>query len=238
MPNVNNLSPIDKLAEYYTSKPSLQALALFLPQTTQLSGLLKLRADEIAKIRAKVFFEELDNGKMELTPKMIQSEDFVHRFVITAKAAVNTFRHEKIRRFAQLFRSSIQNNTIDNTDEYEEHLQIIDDLSEREYLLLCILEKYEKSLPLESIPYVECDQKDIQEYKEVKRAKSIWSEFTSESSSCLNISSQTTANMLTRIARTGCYETLVSHLYFDKVHVEGKLTSTWFRIRSLVDEKD
>lgn len=238
MTNLLPLSPIDRLAEYYASKPSLQALAQFLPAAGQLSALLLLRAEEIAKKRANIFFEELNNGSLELTSEIIQSEDFVHRYVITAKAAVNTFRHEKIRRFARLLQTSLHNNAVKDTDEYEEYLQIIDDISEREYSLLCLLERFEVANPVEGEPPKESDHKDCQEYLDVKRANLFWNHFLSESSEFLGISIIQVNDMLSRLIRTGCYQTLVSHGFIDKIYDRGKLTSTWFKIRALVKEQN
>lgn len=132
-----------------------------------LDTLLNARAEEIAEERTKEFFDELSEGSLELTKEIIQSEDFIHCWVITAKVAVNTRRREKIRLFARLLKSSFLSDTSVTTDEYEEYLSILDELSYRELLVLSILERYEREFP------------PSENENELQKANQFWGEFVS-----------------------------------------------------------
>lgn len=98
------------------------------------------------------FFNELADCKIELTPELVKSEDFLHCFFATTKAAINSRRREKIKMFARLLNSSIQQSNFSNTDEYEEYLSILDELSFRELSILVTLHKYESTLTIKREP--------------------------------------------------------------------------------------
>lgn len=62
--------------------------------------------------RTKTFFNELRKGNIALTEKIAKSEDFLHKFYISYKAAINTRRREKIKMFGRLLKSSLSNEAI------------------------------------------------------------------------------------------------------------------------------
>jgi len=230
------LNPVSQLSEYYSKKPVLQALAKLLPYGSSLDTLLNTRAKEIATDRAKVFFDEINERDLELTPEIIESEDFIHRYVITAKAAINTHRREKIRLFARMLKASFSHGTVQNSDEYEEYLRLFDEMSYREFLVLTILERYENKYPFNGSIPPNTDYRDEQEYKDLKRAEQFWNEFLSEVCQSLNITLDETRELLNRLTKSGCYQKLVVHYTFTNIHEEGKLTESYFRIKNLVDE--
>lgn len=220
---MEKLNPVGQLAKYYQSQPIVQALVNAIPTVGgSLDTLLNTRAQQIAEERAKEFFDELSKDSLELTEEIIQSEDFIHRWVITAKAAVNTRMREKIRLFARLLKSSFLSDTSITTDEYEEYLSILDELSYREFLVLLILERYEREfLPSEN-------------ENELQRASRFWEQFVSEVNQQLNLTVDKTNAMLTRLNRTGCYQTFIGS-YMDYSGDVGKLTATYYRLKKLLD---
>jgi len=220
---MEKLNPVGQLAKYYQSQPIVQALVNAIPICGgSLDTLLNARAEEIAKERTTEFFDELSEGSIELTEEIIQSEDFIHRWVITAKVAVNTRRREKIRLFARLLKSSFLSDTSVTTDEYEEYLSILDELSYREFLVLSTLERYEREFP------------PSENENELQKANQFWEKFVSEVKQELDLTFDEVQAMLTRLNRTGCYETIVG-MYLGYKGGRGKLTATYFRLKKLLD---
>lgn len=195
---MEKLNPVGQLAKYYQCQPIVQALVNAIPAVGgSLDTLLNARAQQIAEERTKDFFDELSEGSLELTEQTIQSEDFIHRWVITAKVAVNTRRREKIRLFARLLKSSFLSDISVTTDEYEEYLIILDELSYRELLVLSILERYEREFP------------PSENENELQKASRFWEQFVSEVNQQLGLTTDETNAMLTRLNRSGCYQTFI-----------------------------
>jgi hypothetical protein len=172
----------------------------------------------IREDRAKEFFDEFGKGKIDLPPELLESEDFLHCFFRTTKAALNSRRREKIRMFARLLNSSARPDSFSSVDEYEEYLGILDEISYREFLALSILEKYESEIP--SPP----DESDFQ------RAGRFWESFLGKLQTKLNIPRNEIDSFLARMNRTGCYETYVG-TYIGYTGGRGRLTVTYFRLK-------
>lgn len=145
----NRLNFIGQLSLIYEKSPKTKALLQLLPSWGAADTLLQQRADEIKQERLKTFFDELKNGECELTEELIESEDFLHCYFITVKAALNTRRREKIKMFARLLRSVTNSSVLSSIDDYEDYLSILDELSFRELQVLSILDRYEKEYSVE-----------------------------------------------------------------------------------------
>jgi hypothetical protein len=91
-------------------------------------------------------FAYLDENGATLTPEMIDSDDFLHRFNITVRAARRTHSREKIRRFALLLTAPIGEGPdgVKDVDEHGELLGIVEELSEREMLILKVLDRFQE----------------------------------------------------------------------------------------------
>jgi hypothetical protein len=237
MSNGNKLNPIEKSSQYYASNPLLQAITAFIPQLGPIRELLRIRAEEIATERAKAFFDELKNSNIELTEEVIRSEEFLHKYVITTKAVTENYQREKIRRLARLFQSSFQQDKDVSIDKYEEYLRIIDDMSDREYTLLCLLEQYEKKHPISESKPEDDTIEDPQEYREAERSRQFWSEFLSDASKTLGTYQAQVEDILSAMQRTGCYKSLGFISFTNMTHNYGKLTSTWFDVRELIQQE-
>ncbi len=219
------LSQIGKLAEQYTSKPALRSLLQLIPGWGSADVLLQHRANEIQADRLRTFFDELGEGKHELTEELIQSEDFLHCFFKTTRAALNTRQREKIKMFAKLLNSSLVPGSFSSTDEYEEYLGILDDLSYRELIILSVLESYESRF-----------MKSAGE-NELQRAYRFWELFTAELEKNLCIHKDELIGALTRLTRSGCYEILPGGFGDMGGEGVGKLTHTYFRLKKLIEAK-
>lgn len=215
-------SQIGKLAEQYTNRPVLRSLLQLISGWGSVDVLLQRRADEIRADRLRIFFDELGQGKHELTDELIQSEDFLHCFFMTTRAVLNTRQREKIEMFAKLLNSSLRPGSFSSTDEYGEYLGILDDLSYRELMILSALDSFESRFP------------NSGRKKELQRAYTFWELFTDELENNIGIKKDELIGTLTRLARTGCYEILIGGYTNQGGEGVGKLTQTYFRLRELI----
>lgn len=215
---MENLNPVGQLSKYYSDQAIVQALIQLVPGGGSLDILFKERAREIAEERATEFYEELSREGAEITPELIQSEDFIHRYVITAKAAANTHRREKIRLFARLLNSSFAQAPSVTTDEYEEYLSILDELSFREFSILAILEKLEDSHPLQE------GENGLQ------RSSRFWNDFLFQVTHKFGINEDEVNAILARLNRTGCYVTF-SGVFWDYDGNKGQLTELYSKLK-------
>lgn len=94
--------------------------------------------------RYKIFFDEFLDEKLNIQDSLLNSEDFLHCYFKTLNAALNTRRDEKIKMFAKMLKSATLSNTYKDIDEYEELLNILDELSYRELFILFKMDKYVK----------------------------------------------------------------------------------------------
>jgi hypothetical protein len=138
-------STYEAWVDRYLRNPAVRALAQLIPfgagsaiDTFVATGFTNLRAR-----RRKQFFTALEEGGVQLTPEIVASDDFLHCFAITVAAVDRTRREEKIRMFARLLVAATTQGEPRNIDDYEELLEILDQLSESEMRVLRALEEYE-----------------------------------------------------------------------------------------------
>ena len=155
-------------------------------------------------------------------------EDFIHKSLITMKAALNTRREQKIRMFARLLAQGVFNNRdkdFYDTDQYEEYLKILDSLSLREIQLLEILYKYSISVPRNQ------GENDLQ------WTNKFWENFIKEAITVLNMTTESKEvfAILGRLSRTGCF-TFMNGAYISDGGDQGKLTSIYYELREVIKE--
>ena len=226
---IMNRKTLERLANRYAENPVTRALVQLIPcgigsaaDTALVTILENIRED-----RAREFFDELKRGDVELTPEIIKSEDFLHAYFATAKAALNTRRREKIRCFACLLTSSIDSSEISTIDEYEECLGILDEISFRELGILVILSRYEKDYP---------HQAGERDYD---RRVRFWDRFSSEVCSRFSIPRGDLSSIITRLNRTGLYETFVGYSSVAESNLSytgriGALTPLYRKLEKLI----
>jgi hypothetical protein len=217
-----------QLAEWYADRPWLRALvqlASVVPGPAAIDVFLAETVDKIRQQRARTFFDELGRGENVLTPELIGSEDFLHAYFATANAALGTRRRTKIRWFARLLLSAVGDNAIiDLSTEYDDYLSLLDELSYRELGMLSILAAFEAEHPKGP------DENDLQ------RATRFWDGFARTGCSTVAIPADELDALLTRLNRTGTYETFVG-AYLDYTGGKGKLTPTYFRLADAIRVK-
>ncbi|MCD4780782.1 MAG: hypothetical protein K8S27_09590 [Candidatus Omnitrophica bacterium] len=142
---MKKLNPIAELSKKYSESPIIRSLCQLLPGWSSADTLLQHRADEIKKDRLLTFFDELAKGEIALKPELINSNDFLHCFFATARAALNSRRKDKIEMFARLLNDFISSNFLTNANEYEEFLSMLDELNHIHISILFIIFKEKNS---------------------------------------------------------------------------------------------
>lgn len=176
--------------------------------------------NDIRRDRSTTFFDELASEGAIISEADIRSEDFLHKYFTTLKAALNTRRREKIILFAKLLKSSVTGDSVSDVDVYEDFLKILDELTFRELRVLSILDEY-SARPRKH------DQNDLQ------WTNTFWNEFEKRVSSKLDLPSKEVPDFMNRIVRTGCYE-MFAGSYADYSGGKGKLTPTFRRLQTLI----
>lgn len=203
-----------KLADSYVKNPLIRALVQLLPYGSAFDVGLSTTLANIRADRARTFFDELEQTGLSLTEEQIKSEDFLHAYFATCKATLNTRRREKIKLFARLLHNYAANPT--EFEEFEGNLSVLDDLSYREFQVLVILKQYEETNP------------HRQDDNELKRARRFWDDFLDTCAIKLKIPIEEINGMLTRLNRTGLYQTLVG-AYLDYEGDIGRLTPNFYK---------
>jgi hypothetical protein len=136
---------VTKASGLYLKNPIVRSLAQLVPWGIggAVDTLVAARYQRMVEERRRHFFEELDRGERQLTAELESSDDFLHCFAITLRAVHRTRRHEKIQLFGRLFSAAVSTDPAVSTDEYEELLSILDELSVKDLKVLMALEEYE-----------------------------------------------------------------------------------------------
>ncbi len=141
--------------------------------------------------RLKLFFSDLDKGKIELTEEIIQNEDFLYCFFKTLNYVTKTRRLEKIQFFANLF-ANLPHEI--RYDDYEILCKILDDLDYIELNILFQIKMFETG---------GLDEKVVKKFGN-QPGISKWEELLHFISKDLSIELDQLIPMISRIQRTGC----------------------------------
>lgn len=164
-------------------------------------------ADKLRKQRQERLLNELARGEKLLTDKVIRSHEFVSAFMIIHHVVLRTRHEEKIKYFARLLLSGIENKKLD-TDEFEEFVSILDDLSYREIEILQLLHHFEKNTPAD---LVDRGNPELKLENSVQIAMRFWDQFEDAISNRLGINSEVLISLMVRLQRTGLYRMLHGH---------------------------
>lgn len=170
----------------------------------------------------KIIADELDQWN-EINEELLKNADFLHCFKKVIDATEKTQNQTKIRYFSRLLKSSTTAGTIPSIDVYEEYLSILEELSYREITILNILDKYERGFP----------QKKGE--NDLVRSNRFWDKFIKELTEKVEIPSEQTDAVLSRITRTGCYETFTG-IYASPTVGQGKLTSIFRELKNIIEK--
>ena len=157
---------------------------------------IKESIDKIRQERLSAFFNQLEEGQIELTDDVIKSEDFLHNYFSTIRIVLNTRRREKIALIGKLFNSALNVDIINSTDDFfESSLKILDELSLKEIEILQVLRDLEVSKTKPT-----ADHKNAR----LMANQEIWDEFKEIVHSRFGIDDNSLDETLIRIERTGC----------------------------------
>ena len=217
---------VEHLLERYRDRPVLRGLIQLVPFGigSAIDTTVSIKLAKYQEERLRSFFDELASGKVELTPELVESEDFLHAFSATTHAALNTRRRGKVRVLGRLLKGAFTDR-VNDADEYEELLAIIDDLSFRELTILSVLAEHERRAVH---PQMDND---------LQRANRIWPAFEQEVTKRLGIEAKALAPMLVRLQRTGLYVEITGS-YWDYPGGRGHLTALWRRLETVLGEID
>ena len=209
----------EKVLAWYEDKELVRALAQLIPYGGGVDAFLTGKLEDIRRERIAAFFEALAANRIELSEEVIGSEEFLHKYFITAKAAINTRRREKIALFGNLLANGALPSACD-ADEYEDILRILDELSFRELRALSILDSFSKRSR-------DRKQNDLQ------WTETFWAQFERMVGSELALAKNQVRDFMNRIARTGCYEMFTGG-FMDYTGGKGKLTPTYHNLKKFV----
>ena len=191
MTNKSNF--IGNLSINYSNKPVLRSLLQLIPNWGAADELLQYRANEIKNERLATFFDELAEGKHELTAELIKTEDFLHCYFSTLRAALNTRQREKIRFLARLLDASFSPDIHTTTDEYEELLSVLESITLREFEVLFDLWSLEQQYPRSN------------QENDLENAWHYWEKFKANSTTKYEISTEGFSAFMAKLERTGLY---------------------------------
>lgn len=215
--------PVDRLIVRYGDSTIIRSLVQLVPFGIGSAADVALtrRLQAIREDRAREFFDRLGDEDLQLDEALIDSEDFLHCFFATTNAALNTRRREKIRLFANLLKSAFANETPRDTDEYEELLGILDELTFNEWRALLLLDEYSQEPRRASENRLQWSTK-------------FWKPYIDDLEQQLGLPSEEITPFLNRIARTGLYDQIVG-TYLDYGGGIGYLTPRFYRFKGFVE---
>lgn len=214
-------SALQRIANIYDSNPLIRAIVQLAISPvpygigSAIDAALTSKIENIREERLRNFFSELADDSHELTEELIQSEEFLHSYFSTLKAAVNTRRKEKIKLFARLLLTASKEQHLSD-EKYEEFLKILDDLSVRELHILLILKKFEDT----HFPELGANGENE---NDLQVANHFWEDFEAVVQKKSEVSSSELRAILNRLNRTGLYETFNGG-YVGYTGGKGKLT--------------
>jgi len=214
---------IGKLSVQYSTRPTIKALLKLVPGWSSADTLLQKRADEIKSDRLKVFFDELAQGKRDLTDELIQSDSFLHAYFCTLRAAMNSRQHEKIQNFARLLDSSLDPTLHVSDDEHEELLALLEEISLREFAILRDLRSRELSHPRQ------------EGENALQHAWRYWKDFKMATVETYGVPDESFNAFMARLERTGLYLRITGN-YLDYSGDIGTTTPLLARVITLVSE--
>lgn len=218
-------SAVGSMASQYADKPALRALLQLIPGWGAADSLLQYRVDQIRAARLRAFFDELAVGRIQLSDELVQSEDFLHAFFATIRAALSTRRRDKIRLFSRLLDNSFSPAGRVGSDEYEELLGVLEALSLREFSVLRLLHRFE----------IEHPRTDNQ--NELQNVLTYWELFHECAIREYGIEPETFASFMSKLERTGLYLRITGS-YLNYEGDKGRTTPLLERLFGLIEKGD
>ena len=181
----------------YQRNPLLRMIVRLNPITSVAEAGILGTVDMYLNRRMFVFAQELISLNIDPPEDRIRKREFIDAFSATQRKVRETTNDNKIKTFAALFASYYEGSIFSSVDHYEEFLRILDEISEREFRVLLILDRHERLNPLQ-----------VSE-NQLGRANRIWQAFTDEVESSVGIPVKHLAAVMKRLERTGLYEPII-----------------------------
>lgn len=218
-------STTENLLARYEGNRVIRGLVQLLPFGIwgALDVVLTKTLSNIREERSRAFFDELTNTTRPLEPAMLESEDFLHCYFSTVRYALKSRRREKIQMFARLLRASLGQAGPQGVDEYEEFLEILDDLKFRELQALAIMDSFS-------------DRPRNQDQNDLQWTNTFWNEFEGRVVGELGIPRDEVSDFMNRISRTACYEMFTGG-HIDYTGGKGKPTPTYRRLKRFISSE-
>lgn len=201
----------EKFSEHYEENPLtallLTTFSLVVPQIAIGKEAIDRAVTKIQKERFETLLDELAKGEKLLTPEIIESEEFIHSFVVVYRAAINTYQRNKIRRFARIQLKAIEEDEL-ASNKFEEFVNILENLTEREVALLSLLSNLEKQYCTENENDLKSEDKTIRQHYGTWITEVtifVWDEFLKSAHQTYDIDETTLISMLYRLRGMGLY---------------------------------
>jgi hypothetical protein len=215
---------INVLKEYENNpiiRPLLQLIPLGIG--SGIDSLLVITLSRMRQERAKIFFDEITKGNINPNNRYLETDDFVHKYILTMRHVLNTNQKEKIEMFAKILKNSLnENNKIFAVDIFEDFIGILNELTFHEINALSLLETYDTVI------------KEVGE-NGLMRVNKFWSKFEERMENELNVPKSYVNNFMIRITRTGCYEEFNGN-YFGYTGGKGELTPLYYELKKMIME--
>lgn len=229
--NPQNL--VEVLYNKYKDEPIIygliEAIAFPVPANFLIETFVGSYVTKMVASRLHSFYEELNNGDFELTEEIIENEEFLHSYFSVVNYVARSKSDEKSKQFAKIIKGLYKNEI--NVDQFEDYTSIFNELSEREFAILCIKLKHEQKEV--SVPQLLRAEMPISD--PYNGTMMHWPNFIKEVESILEISDDELSSFLIRIQRTGCYKIHFGQ-YNDKEEGVGDTTIIFQKLYNLVKE--
>jgi len=173
-------------------------------------GLAATGLHELWKRKGDIFVTRLVELNIDPPAERLKERDFLESLAATLRRVQDSVADEKIRSFADMFATYYEGQHFQSVDHFDEYLSILHELSLREFRVLVILHKYEHANPLKG-------------RNPLQRATAVWEDFQQDVELNIGIPRAQLPAILTRIQRTGLYETITG-AYLDYTGGKGCLT--------------
>jgi hypothetical protein len=99
------------------------------------------------QLKQKTFSREFKSGlKNEIFQEVYRSEQFAKAVLYTLEAVAETDSEDKLKVFARLLRSGVNEKLILDFDSFKEYVKLVDEISPRELLIISIINKHRESV--------------------------------------------------------------------------------------------
>lgn len=205
------------IAKSYNDNRALRLMVQLLPYGGLIDKTLSSFYIKEKERRLKVFFDELNQGNINLSEEEIQNDEFLHKYFITARAVVDTRRDEKIRYFAHLLQNCNSPLLNRNLDNYDDFLGILDELTFQEIKILLFIRRY------------------FEEYKAPRGLNNValYRPLKSSLAAELNVTENEIVSYFIRLERTGLLHLYQGHFQHNEVSDSANLSDTFKKLELL-----